>query len=382
MKTIKQILTIMGGLVIFADIIALLQLLGVMKTDREIIVWKGSLEIILLLAIAIGLFILAGKDPSFRQKKGYSDIKTINKTGKLEPIYVTGLILQDEEAAFFSYPGYLVKASEKVIGSKSVSSGIGASLGGGASYHTGSRTSKIERGRVETTIPGKVVFTNKRMLFISPDSGFEGKLSDISSINRTGLDDTTILLKRRNIHLSFDHEKICDAATFALRALVNTFGADDTKKEASTSKKRNYSPAKELQRLKALLDDGIISEEEFLSQKRSILGSGTTTGKEQVSLHSSHTDSDSDSLSAKDYTPLIDNSKPVLNRAIDLVATTQDCSLSILQRTFGISSREALALIEEMQECGIIGDLNDLDHYPVMLSKEQYQSMTAYKQED
>lgn len=180
--------------------------------------------------------------------------------------------LRSEEICLYcvSARGAVIKT--RVTGYEGAHKGTSIRIMKGVTYHTGgSKGQPIRQQVMESSFPGDFIMTNLRLLLLTTQYGFEIAGEKLQSIemNPEGLliYDTK---SKPHIVLTDDTEKI----TFLFK-LLNNAGKEWKRKTNGTSdvteQRRLVSGADEIRKYKALLDEGIITEDEFEKVKVKLL---------------------------------------------------------------------------------------------------------------
>ncbi len=103
-------------------------------------------------------------------------------SGRLPNVFGTGIVLKDNETAYFNSSANLITSTERVVGRTGRSSGISVRVARGVTLHSGSSSGRPIYGRVEQTYKGSLIITSNRIVFLNPLKGFEVKTDKITAI--------------------------------------------------------------------------------------------------------------------------------------------------------------------------------------------------------
>lgn len=107
---------------------------------------------------------------------------TLIEQGGLPTIVGTPLILEEGEAAHYYAPAVRSVTKTRVVGHTGDGAGVSVRVAKGVSVRTGGGSSQNVRGDVTDEFTGAVVLTNRRMVFIHNQSGFECRLASVSVV--------------------------------------------------------------------------------------------------------------------------------------------------------------------------------------------------------
>lgn len=346
------------------------------------------LFVIGIVSVIAVIFLVNGRSfKFFRQKSGYSNIKYILANNTPSDVSVSGIVMDKGEKAYFLYPGSLMKASIKSIGSDWISKGARASFGGGFSISKTGGTSITRRGRVEDLYNGIVVFTSKKILFLSADAGFSKDISKIDSMHYYGDNGLSCICNGKAITFIFDHPNVAKAAGKMLnRAIKDSVSSSikykntgmisslqDKNTSSANKPKKNYSPALEIQRLKQLLDSGVITRTEFESQKLKVMEIEHPVGDSRINLELDENNNINNENLNRIF--LDENAKKNSLNGVDRsffieVAETviryNSCSSKMLQDLYKIPAGASNKLIRMMEEMGIIEAIDSESYKPLI----------------
>ncbi len=115
----------------------------------------------------------------------YEEIVREIETSNLEPIELqSNLILKKGEIPLLEYDAIRVISKEKVVRYKNSSSGASIRITKGVSYRVSGGKSTPVREKVDEKYLGKIILTNKRIVFSAREKGFEIPLNKITTIDK------------------------------------------------------------------------------------------------------------------------------------------------------------------------------------------------------
>lgn len=189
-----------------------------------------------------------------------------------------GIILLADEKCFYQGSCYSVRLKNVVTGTSRNSIHIGGKGAFGMYMGSGISQSSNDRNTVAEKYPGSFYITNKRMICTAPKLAFEIKLTNITSLT-TYSDGINITVKDKSYII-----EIKDIETIKEILKVNNEGMkrglfDSVKDEERDGIKINKDNRKNyeeksihlIREYKKLLDEGIITNEEFEAKKKKLL---------------------------------------------------------------------------------------------------------------
>lgn len=120
------------------------------------------------------------------QKNPYTDVLPFELNIRYPKINYDGFFPQKGEAIIYAALAIEFEDKEKVVGYTGKSSGASVRVAKGLTLHTGGRGGKAIRENVRETTSGDYILTNKRVIFIANNKGFEYKLDKITAVKPTG----------------------------------------------------------------------------------------------------------------------------------------------------------------------------------------------------
>lgn len=116
---------------------------------------------------------------------------TLIEQGGLPTIVGTPVILEEGEAAHYYAPAIRSVTKNRVVGHTGGGAGVSVRVAKGVSVRTGGGSSQNVRSDVTDYFTGAVVLTNRRLVFLHNQAGFECKLSSVSAV--TPLTDSILI---------------------------------------------------------------------------------------------------------------------------------------------------------------------------------------------
>ncbi|MCH4005577.1 MAG: SHOCT domain-containing protein [Eubacterium sp.] len=280
----------MGIIIIFIGIIMIL--IGL--TDRENLgpVISGGIAFLLLglFSTRLGKSSIKSEKKAIEQQKAQIErqqiidnkVNELNKLEELRPqdilstltITNPNLHLNPGEICLCTGPAYGAKHKTVTVGSQSAGAGASVHVAKGLTIHQGGGSRQYIRKNILDTCPGTFYGTTQRMILTSEKYGFALDITKMISIDVLAADAFQINMPGRSfIVVSEEARYLISRLSLGIGAYlkVNTSTPDNHKKPHSS----NHSDADkfdEIKQYKALLDDGIITEEEFDLKKKQLLG--------------------------------------------------------------------------------------------------------------
>lgn len=190
--------------------------------------------------------------------------------GQLEQRIVNNpsISLKEGEVCFYQKKASAFHQKNVVTGTKSNGVGVSLRIAKGLSVRTGGGGSTTIRENVNEYFDGTLYITNMRMILLAPKYGFDVMIPKITSISQRK--DGLQIFVGSKCHSVYTNDV---KNIIALLGLMNSAYANQPKESKPTSKKSNtVNTAQELREYKKLLDEGIISQEEFDAKKKQLLG--------------------------------------------------------------------------------------------------------------
>lgn len=212
---------------IFGIPITLIALLGMSssvadKSDGSPFMVFVSLLFLGLLLIFFG--IKSGKKKDKRQfVNPYVDVTLYQDGGKFPEVNYHNVFLQPGEWIIYAVPAKSFTEKEQVVGYTGGSSGVSVRVAKGVSVRSGSSKGKPVRQNVKKFNDGDYVVTNKRILFISQNDGFEFNLKKISATKMIAIDAFIIISGNKQKNICVDESQLKYAfstTTFAINEIM------------------------------------------------------------------------------------------------------------------------------------------------------------------
>lgn len=102
--------------------------------------------------------------------------------GGLIELHETPLTLEEGEVAHYYAPAIRYVTKTRVVGHTGGGAGVSVRVAKGVSVRTGGGSSRAVRGDVTDTFVGDIVLSNRRLVFVHAQGGFECRLNGISLI--------------------------------------------------------------------------------------------------------------------------------------------------------------------------------------------------------
>ena len=158
--------------------------------------------VVVLTLVVVGLFVSSAK--ARKAKKAQKaraaaqnrpfmkdSALTLIEQGGLPVIVGTPVILEEGETAHYYAPAIRSVTKTRVVGHKGGGAGVSVRVAKGVSVRTGGGSSQNVRSDVTDDFTGAVILTNRRLVFLHNQAGFECKLSSVSAL--TPLSDSILI---------------------------------------------------------------------------------------------------------------------------------------------------------------------------------------------
>jgi len=186
---------IVGTLAAIVDLI--LVIISVTVPDASM--WGA---VVVLTLVVVGLFVSSTKarkakktqkERAAAQSRPFMEDSalTLIEQGGLPLIVGTPVILEEGEAAHYYAPAIRSVTKNRVVGHTGGGAGVSVRVAKGVSVRTGGGSSQNVRSDVTDDFTGAVVLTNRRLVFLHNQAGFECKLSSVSAV--TPLTDSILI---------------------------------------------------------------------------------------------------------------------------------------------------------------------------------------------
>lgn len=162
-------------------------------TSAEYLTGAEWVFAVVLVALAIFFFWKGSKAKGQKKGRG-SENGTFMTEQDLQQIQAGGLpalagvpvVLGEGEVAHFFAPARRAVTKKKAVGRTGKSGGVSVRVAKGVSVRSGGGASKTVYGDVTDFFDGQVVLTNRRIVFLAKQGGFDCKLDAISAITPEG----------------------------------------------------------------------------------------------------------------------------------------------------------------------------------------------------
>lgn len=154
-----------------------------------------ELPIVVVFAVLAAVFFWKGAKAGKRKKaaakdaaRAYmsdQDLQTI-QAGGLPSLAGVPVVLGDGETACFFAPARRYITKKKAVGRTGSHGGVSVRVAKGVSVRSGGGASQTVYDDVTDAFPGQVVLTNRRVVFLATQNGFECGLDTISAIAPEG----------------------------------------------------------------------------------------------------------------------------------------------------------------------------------------------------
>ena len=180
--------------------------------------------------------------------------------------------LLENEICFYQEKAKAYHEKNVVTGRTGTGAGISFRVAKGVSLRTGGGSSQVVRGNVSEEFDGTLYITNFRIVLLTPKYGFDLYISKI-----------TQLLYKTNGFQVYSGSKCFSVLTDDIKAIqelilfLNEHRVikDEkiiNKKKTKTTASANKQDVEILREYKKLLDEGIITDDEFEAKKKQLLG--------------------------------------------------------------------------------------------------------------
>lgn len=200
-----------------------------------------------------------------QEKKDALRSQMLEKRLQSKVVKRPGINLMSGEVCYYQGKANAVHLKNVITGSNRVSTHLGSRLVG-AYVGGGVSSSRNTRGNVAERYPGMFFVTNRRMVLNTPRYGFDIALADITTLDMLS-DGLSIMSKGNSYIVETDDVK-------KIKNLIkdsNSLAAMKTAAQSSLQVPDKKSVPDILREYKSLLDDGIITQEEFDEKKRQLL---------------------------------------------------------------------------------------------------------------
>ena len=161
--------------IIFGILAAIVDLILVIVSIAvpEVSLWGW---IVVLTIVTVGLFCSANK------VKKQKEARQAAQVGELPVVTGTPVLLEEGEVAHYYAPATKIVTKNKAVGRTGSGAGVRVRVAKGVSVSTGGGSSRTVYGEVTETYSGAIVLTNRRIVFIHNQAGFECKISALTAV--------------------------------------------------------------------------------------------------------------------------------------------------------------------------------------------------------
>lgn len=176
--------------------------------------------------------------------------------------------LLENEVCYYEEKAKAYHEKNVVTGRTGAGSGVSFRVAKGVSMRTGGGSSQVIRGNVSEVFDGTLYITNFRIVLLAPKYGFDLHISKI----------TQLLYKTNGfqVYLGSKCFSVLTDDIKTIQELVLFMNEYKIFKDEKIINKKTKAPerqnAEALREFKKLLDEGIITEEEFEAKKKQLLG--------------------------------------------------------------------------------------------------------------
>ncbi len=110
----------------------------------------------------------------------------LNAGGSLPIITDNSILLRKGETCHYSKPAHRIVLKNKVTGYAGATSGASIRIAKGVTYRVGANRGVPIRENVAESYPGKLIVTNMRIIFVSPQGGFDKSIEKLTTITPAG----------------------------------------------------------------------------------------------------------------------------------------------------------------------------------------------------
>ena len=171
--------------IIFGILAAIVDLILVIVSIAvpEVSLWGW---IVVLTIVTVGLFFSANKVKKQKEARHtpFMEETAISAIAQGELPVVTGtpVLLEEGEVAHYYAPATKIVTKNKAVGRTGSGAGVRVRVAKGVSVSTGGGSSRTVYGEVTETYSGAIVLTNRRIVFIHNQAGFECKISALTAV--------------------------------------------------------------------------------------------------------------------------------------------------------------------------------------------------------
>lgn len=167
--------------------------------------------------VALGVFLIlkggrksGGRQPANGTFMSDQDLQVL-RDGGLPALAGVPVVLGEGETAHFFAPAKRYITKKKAVGRTGKSGGVSVRVAKGVSVRSGTGASKTVYGDVTDVFDGQVVLTDRRVVFLAKQNGFDCPLSSVSAITPEG-DRVMIQAGAKSYRLSVPQQGLFAAA--------------------------------------------------------------------------------------------------------------------------------------------------------------------------
>ena len=175
--------------IIFGILAAIVDLILVIVSIAvpEVSLWGW---IVVLTIVTVGLFFSANKVKKQKEARQAAQVArntpfmaiSVIAQGELPVVTGTPVLLEEGEVAHYYAPATKIVTKNKAVGRTGSGAGVRVRVAKGVSVSTGGGSSRTVYGEVTETYSGAIVLTNRRIVFIHNQAGFECKISALTAV--------------------------------------------------------------------------------------------------------------------------------------------------------------------------------------------------------
>lgn len=138
----------------------------------------------------------------------YVDVSLYHHMTEFPKVNYDNVFLQPGEILIYASPAETFIEKEQFVGYSGGSAGVSVHVAKGVSVRTGSNKGKAIRQNVTKFNPGDYVITNKRILFVSQNDGFEFDVKKISAAKMVAKDAFIIIQGNKQKNFCIDNSQM------------------------------------------------------------------------------------------------------------------------------------------------------------------------------
>lgn len=128
------------------------------------------------------IYLVNGQFGFKKPQKKSAPVRTLGDNEALPIVANANIILPGGEVCHYSGVANYVTVKSRVVGHEADRAGVSVRVVKGVTYHTGGTKGKAIRGNVMEKERGTLFVTNKRVIFVAPNNGFDRKFSELSVV--------------------------------------------------------------------------------------------------------------------------------------------------------------------------------------------------------